>query len=106
MAYNCDSEDGNAAQVLVTMLETGDVIALCGGCWPAFVDSAYATMHADDPAPTPEPAEAPEADTPPAKAKGKGRAKAEHPAEDVQAPAGDVEPVDLEDEAEPASTSG
>lgn len=41
MSYLCDSEDGNAAVMLVTNLEAGDVLALCPACFPEWV----AGMH-------------------------------------------------------------
>ncbi len=34
--YMCDSEDGQAADVLVTNLDNGDTLALCAGCFPAW----------------------------------------------------------------------
>lgn len=45
MPYGCDTEDGNGALVLVTMLETGDVQAMCGDCFPAFIVAAYRGMY-------------------------------------------------------------
>lgn len=41
MAYNCDTGDGNQASMLITNLEAGETLALCG---PDFVDW-IAAMH-------------------------------------------------------------
>lgn len=40
MAYPCDSEDGNAAVMLITNLDNGDTFACCGRCFPVWVASA------------------------------------------------------------------
>lgn len=40
MGYNCDSDDGNAASILVSILEAGDIMAFCGECFPRWVIGA------------------------------------------------------------------
>lgn len=47
MTYACDSEDGNAAAILITNLESGDVAAYCPACLPAFADSFYRSIIGD-----------------------------------------------------------
>lgn len=46
MAYMCDSEDGNPADVLVSNLNNGDTLALCANCFPAYVRSLADAMEA------------------------------------------------------------
>lgn len=55
MAYSCDSDDGNAASILVTILDTGDVMAFCGECFPRWVIGAARSL-AEDPADPADPA--------------------------------------------------
>jgi hypothetical protein len=50
MAYNCDSDDGNGAAVIVTLLGEGETLAWCGNCLPVWIDQMHAMFHADDPA--------------------------------------------------------
>lgn len=51
MSYVCDSDDGNAAAMLVTNLDTGDVLGLCGQCFPLWVEATHAALSADEDAP-------------------------------------------------------
>lgn len=56
MPYSCDSEDGNAASVLITNLDQGEVLALCGACFPSWVTAtaqAIAETADEDPGDTP-----------------------------------------------------
>lgn len=51
MSYVCDSDDGNAAAMLVTNLDTGDVLGLCGQCFPLWVEATHAALSADEDTP-------------------------------------------------------
>lgn len=44
MGYSCDMGHEAAATVLVTILETGDVLALCGDCFPSWVQATAQAM--------------------------------------------------------------
>lgn len=41
MPYTCDSDDGNAANILITILDEGETLAVCNLCFPAWI----AMMH-------------------------------------------------------------
>jgi len=44
MGYSCDMGHDNPATVLVTILEAGDVLALCGDCFPSWVQATAQAM--------------------------------------------------------------
>lgn len=48
MAYNCDSDDGNGAAVIVTLLGEGETLAWCGNCLPVWIDQMHAMFHQGD----------------------------------------------------------
>lgn len=48
MGYQCDNEDGMAAEFVMTMLDGGDTLALCGPCLKVWVGSSHAAMFAAD----------------------------------------------------------
>lgn len=45
MGYVCDNHPDKPADVLVTNLNNGDVLALCGPDFPEYVDSLHAVFH-------------------------------------------------------------
>lgn len=47
MAYPCDNEDGNQAVLLVTNLDEGSTLALCGACVPLWVSGMAAALAPD-----------------------------------------------------------
>lgn len=48
MGYNCDSDDGNAAALLITDLTAGETLALCPLCLPAWVNVMNHELNPDD----------------------------------------------------------
>lgn len=44
--YSCDNEDGNMAVVMVTRIETGEVMAFCANCVPLLARSMLAAYDA------------------------------------------------------------
>ena len=50
MPYLCDTDDGNPANMLVTNLDDGSVLALCGACFPDWVQ-AMAIAFTPEPEP-------------------------------------------------------
>jgi hypothetical protein len=43
--YMCDSQDDQAADVLVTNLDNGDTLALCSTCFLAWIDAMKAELE-------------------------------------------------------------
>ncbi len=48
----CDSEDGNAADILISQIANGDTIALCGGCLPIWALGMIEAMTPPEPEPS------------------------------------------------------
>lgn len=75
MAYPCDSDDGNAAVMLITNLENGDTFACCGECFPTWVRTVadqLAPAPAVIDAPLPDDSQAPPPEAAPPVAAGEG----------------------------------
>ncbi len=94
MAYSCDSEDGNAASVLITNLDQGEVLALCGACFPSWVQATANALA--------EPADGEGGDTPADPVQGSGSAGPDDASADYDVPI----PFDVVDPAfEPEAPS-
>ncbi len=46
--YMCDSEDGQAADFLITNLGNGDTMAFCAACLPAFAVTLIESLRAGE----------------------------------------------------------
>lgn len=87
MGYSCDMGHDAQATVLVTILEAGDVLALCGDCFPSWVQATAQAMA--------EPADGEAGGTPDGPAQGSGPS-----GDPVDTPTGEDTPADPEPDAE------
>ena len=54
MAYTCDNHPDLAGVFILTNLQTGDVLSLCGPCMPEWIAAMNVAMNGEpEPAPTP-----------------------------------------------------